>query len=78
MKAEELNKHGMGQFPLVIGGIVPVVNIERVQKGQIRFTGPVLADIYLGKIKNWNDPAIAKIQSRPEAAGRRDQRCAPL
>ena len=61
MKPEELQKLGMGQFPLVIGGIVPVVNIEGVQAGQIRFTGPLLADIYLGKIKNWNDPAIAKI-----------------
>ena len=61
MKPEELQKLGMGQFPLVIGGIVPVVNIEGVQEGQIRFTGPLLADIYLGKIKNWNDPAIAKI-----------------
>ncbi|HET7254653.1 MAG TPA: extracellular solute-binding protein, partial [Xanthobacteraceae bacterium] len=61
MKPEELQNPGMGQFPLVIGGIVPVVNIEGVQEGQIRFTGPLLADIYLGKIKNWNDPAIAKI-----------------
>jgi phosphate transport system substrate-binding protein len=60
MRPEDLQKLGMGQFPLVIGGIVPVVNIDGVQPGQIRFTGPLLADIYLGKIKNWNDPAIAK------------------
>jgi phosphate transport system substrate-binding protein len=61
MKPAELTKLGMGQFPLVIGGIAPVVNIDGVQAGQMRFTGPLLADIYLGKIKTWNDPAIAKL-----------------
>jgi len=61
MKPVDLQKLGMGQFPLVIGGIAPVVNIDGVQAGQMRFTGPVLADIYLGKITNWSDPAIAKI-----------------
>jgi phosphate transport system substrate-binding protein len=71
MKPAELQKLGMGQFPLVIGGIAPVVNIDGVQAGQMRFTGPLLADIYLGKIKNWNDPAIAKINPElklPDAA----------
>jgi phosphate transport system substrate-binding protein len=61
MKPADLQKLGMGQFPLVIGGIVPVVNIDGVQPGQMRFSGPVLADIYLGKITNWSDPAIARI-----------------
>ena len=61
MQPEDLLKFRMGQFPLVIGGIVPVVNIDGVQPGQIRFTGPLLADIYLGKVKNWNDPAIAEV-----------------
>lgn len=61
MKPEELKDLGMGQFPLVIGGVVPVVNIEGVKPGDIKFTGPILADIYLGKIVNWNDPAIAKL-----------------
>jgi phosphate transport system substrate-binding protein len=71
MKPAELQKRGMGQFPLVIGGIAPVINIDGVQAGQMRFTGPLLADIYLGKIKNWNDPAIAKINpdlKLPDAA----------
>ena len=45
----------------MIGGVVPVVHIEGVQPGQIRFTGPLLADIYLGKVKTWNDPAIQAI-----------------
>ena len=61
VKPADLQKLGLGQFPLVIGGIVPVVNIDGIQPGQMRFTGPVLADIYLGKIKNWNDPAITKL-----------------
>jgi phosphate transport system substrate-binding protein len=61
MKPEELQKLGMGQFPLVIGGIVPVVNVDGVEAGQIKFTGPLLADIYLGTVKMWNDPAITKL-----------------
>jgi phosphate transport system substrate-binding protein len=58
---DELRTLGMGQFPLVIGGIVPVVNLKGVQPGEMRFTGPSLADIYLGKIKTWGDPAIARL-----------------
>lgn len=58
LKPEELDKLGLGQFPLVIGGVVPVVNIDGVKPGEMRFTGALLADIFLGKIKNWNDPAI--------------------
>jgi phosphate transport system substrate-binding protein len=61
MKPADLQKLGMGQFPLVIGGIAPVVNTDGVQAGQMRFTGPVLAEIYLGKITNWNDPALVKL-----------------
>src|SRR5215470_8746188 len=57
----ELEKLGMMQFPIVIGGVVPVVNIDGVKPGQIRFTGQMLADIYLGKLKSWNDPAIRAI-----------------
>jgi phosphate transport system substrate-binding protein len=54
----ELRKLGLGQFPLVIGGIVPVVHIDGIRAGELKFTGPVLADIFLGKIKTWTDPAI--------------------
>lgn len=61
MSVEDLNAKQMGQFPSVIGGVVPVVNIEGVTPGKIRFTGPILADIYLGKIKKWSDPALTKI-----------------
>lgn len=61
MKPDELAQAGLGQFPLVIGAVVPVVNIEGVQPGQIKFTGALLADIYLGKVKRWSDPAIKAV-----------------
>src|ERR1700756_893710 len=60
LKPEELDKDGLLQFLTVIGGDVPVVNLEGVKPGELKLTGPVLADIYLGKITKWNDPAIAK------------------
>lgn len=58
---DELGKSGLAQFPLVIGGVVPVVNITGLTPGQLRFSGSVLADIYLGKITKWNDPRIARL-----------------
>jgi phosphate transport system substrate-binding protein len=58
MKPEELDQLGLGQFPVVIGGVVPVVNIEGVEPGALKFSGKLLADIFLGNVKNWNDPAI--------------------
>jgi len=54
----DLSKDGMVQFPTVIGGVVPVVNIKGITPGQIKMTGQVLGDIYLGKITKWNDAAI--------------------
>ncbi|MHA3059232.1 phosphate ABC transporter substrate-binding protein PstS [Acinetobacter sp. ANC 4636] len=54
----ELNAAGLKQFPIIIGGVVPVVNIDGVRPGALRLTGPVLADIFLGKVTKWNDPAI--------------------
>jgi phosphate transport system substrate-binding protein len=58
---EELAKDGLVQFPTVIGGVVPVVNIAGIQPGQIKLTGQVLGDIYLGKITKWNDAALASM-----------------
>src|ERR1035438_2195757 len=58
---ELLAKDGLIQFPTVIGGVVPVVNIKGIAAGQIRLTGQLLGDIYLGKITKWNDPALAAI-----------------
>jgi phosphate transport system substrate-binding protein len=57
----ELAAAGLAQFPVVIGGVVPVINIPGARPGQVKMTGPLLADIYLGKIKMWNDPAITKV-----------------
>lgn len=61
LKDEDLAKDGMVQFPTVIGGVVPVVNIKGIQPGQIRLTGQVLGDIYLGKITKWNDAALVAL-----------------
>jgi phosphate transport system substrate-binding protein len=59
LKDDELTKDGLVQFPTVIGGVVPVVNIKGIQPGQIKLTGQVLGDIYLGKITKWNDAALS-------------------
>lgn len=61
LSPEELKAAGLVQFPLVIGGVVPVVNLEGVKPGQLNFTGELLADIYLGKVTTWNDPAIVAL-----------------
>ena len=61
LSSEELAEAGLLQFPSVIGGVVPVVNIPGIAAGELRLTGPLLADIYLGKVTHWNDPAIASI-----------------
>jgi phosphate transport system substrate-binding protein len=61
LKDDELAKDGLVQFPTVIGGVVPVVNIKGVQPGQIKMTGQLLGDIYLGKVTKWNDPALAAL-----------------
>jgi phosphate transport system substrate-binding protein len=61
LKSDELAKNNLAQFPVIVGGIVPVVNIPGLDAGKLKLTGPILAEIYQGKIKNWNDPAIVKI-----------------
>jgi phosphate transport system substrate-binding protein len=68
---EDLKAKGLVQFPTVIGGVIPVVNIQGVAAGQLRLNGPVLADIYLGKISKWSDPAIKALNPNvklPDAA----------
>ncbi len=57
----ELAKEGLVQFPSTIGGVVPVVNLPGIEAGALRLTGPLLADIYMGKVTMWNDPAIAAV-----------------
>ena len=61
LKQEDLQAAGLMQFPAIVGGVVPVMNLDGVKPGSIKLTGPVLADIFLGKIKNWNDKAIADL-----------------
>lgn len=61
LSGEDLEKSGLIQFPTVMGGIVPVVNVEGIKPGELVFDGPTLAKIYLGEITAWNDPAIQKL-----------------
>lgn len=61
MKAEDLEKNNLLQFPAIVGGTVPVVNIDGIKPGELKLSGPIVADIFLAKIKKWNDPAIQEI-----------------
>jgi phosphate transport system substrate-binding protein len=63
LKPADLEKDGLTQFPMVMGGVVPVINVPGISAGQLKLDGKVLADIYLGKITKWNDPAIAALNS---------------
>ncbi|MDO9011671.1 MAG: phosphate ABC transporter substrate-binding protein PstS [Gallionella sp.] len=58
---EELDKFGLMQFPTIIGGVVPVINVAGIESGKLKLDGTTLANIYLGKITKWNDPAIAAL-----------------
>ncbi len=71
LKDEELKAKNLVQFPTVIGGVVPVINIKGINPGQMKLNGQVLGDIYLGKITKWNDPAIKALNPTlplPDAA----------
>jgi phosphate transport system substrate-binding protein len=61
LKAEELEAAGLMQFPAIMGGVVTVVNVDGIAPGQLKLTGPVVADIYLGKITKWDAPEIAAL-----------------
>ncbi len=61
LDTKELDKFGLMQFPTVMGGIVPVINLQGIAPGQLVLDGPALANIFLGKITKWDDPAIAKL-----------------
>ena len=61
VKGEDLDKDGMIQFPAIVGGTVPVLNLEGFKPGELRVTGPVLAEMFLGKITKWNDPKLAAL-----------------
>jgi phosphate transport system substrate-binding protein len=61
LTSDELGAAGLMQFPVVVGGVVPVINIMGIKPGQLRLSGEVLADIYLGKVRKWNDAAIVAL-----------------
>lgn len=61
LSSDELASSGLVQFPTVIGGITPVINLAGIKQGQLKLSGSLLAEIYLGKIKKWNDPAIVAL-----------------
>jgi phosphate transport system substrate-binding protein len=61
LSAADLQSNGLVQFPTMIGGAVPVLNVSGIAPGELKLDGPTLADIFLGKITTWNDPAIAKL-----------------
>ena len=63
LPGKELDESGLAQFPAVMGAIVPVVNLEGIKPGDLTLDGPTIAKIYLGEIKSWDDPAIAKLNT---------------
>ena len=69
LKPAELQKFGLAQFPTVIGGVVPVVNLSGVSAGQLVLDGQTLADIYAGKVTRWNDPEIKKLNPSANLPG---------
>ncbi len=64
LTGEELKASGLVQFPMIMGGIVPIVNLDGIKAGDLVLDGPTMADIYLGKIIKWNDAAIAKLNPK--------------
>jgi phosphate transport system substrate-binding protein len=64
LKGSDLSKHGLAQFPMVMGGIVPVVNLPGIKAGELVIDGPTLAKIFLGQIKKWNDPALKALNPK--------------
>ena len=78
LKGEDLDKNGLVQFPMVMGGIVPVLNVEGMKAGELVLDGPTLAGIFLGVVKTWNDPAIQKLNPERQVAVAGYRRRAPL
>ena len=61
LKGEDLDRDGLVQFPAIIGGTVPIVNLEGFKPGELRITGPVMAEVFMGTISRWNDPKITAL-----------------
>ncbi len=78
LSGKELDEIGLAQFPMVMGGIVPVVNLDGIKPGELTIDGPTLAKIFLGEIKTWDDPRDQEAQSERQAAAAGDRRRASL
>jgi phosphate transport system substrate-binding protein len=76
LKGDELTASGLVQFPTVLGGVVPIINVEGIRPGELQLTGEVLADIYLGTITQWNDAKIAALNPKTQVACRVYHSCA--
>jgi phosphate transport system substrate-binding protein len=63
LKGDDLQQSGLIQFPTVMGGVVPAINIAGVEAGKLKLTGPIIAEIYMGTIKKWNDPKITALNA---------------
>jgi len=70
LTAKQLDEAGLMQFPMIMGGVVPVVNIKGIEAGQLKLTPGLLADIYLGKVTKWNDAAVAQVNPGLELPGK--------
>src|SRR5699024_4228957 len=71
LKKSELDKYGLMQFPMVMGGVVPVVHVDTVKPGELKLDGKTFARIYLGQITNWDDPEIAELNPNLELPDQR-------
>ena len=78
LKPDKLKEDGLVQWPMIMGGVVPVVNIQGIKAGELKLTGAVLADIYLGTIKKWNDKAIVKLNKGVKLPDSGHRRGAPF
>ena len=78
LPGKELDESGLAQFPMVMGAIVPVVNLDGIKPGELTLDGPTVAKIYLGEIKKWDDPAIAKLNPGAKLPKPGDRAGAPL
>jgi len=78
LKPDDLKAAGLVQFPMIIGGVVPVVNVKGIAPGQLQLDGATIAAIYLGDIAKWDDPQIKRLNPKARASGHRDRARIPV
>src|SRR3546814_17917899 len=69
MKGDALAKNDLFQFPAIVGGTVPVVNVDGIKPGELKLSGEIIADIYMATVKKWNDPVIQEMKRTEERLG---------